>query len=70
MKKWEYHMFYHSLPHSSWSGTNVPSLWEENDWDELGENGWELVSCNNLFTSGTAFLFIFKRPLEKLKERE
>jgi hypothetical protein len=68
MKKWEYHMFSYSLPYSTWSGHHISGLWEENDWGELGENGWELVSCINLFTNGTTFLFIFKRPLEKLKE--
>ncbi len=55
-EQWEYHTI--RPPRGS---TKKESIDPENDLNELGEDGWELVSTIEYVGGGTKYL-VFKRP--------
>jgi len=77
--KWEYTMLYKHMTYHPIGGEIVPfDIWEEKDKNgkssynkinELGERGWEMVSCLAWGMKGDPdyILFIFKRPLKEKK---
>ena len=66
MQKWEY------LERTTWRKENEPGNWRDRvALDELGEDGWELVSAypvsngTNDWTAGATHevVYVFKRPI-------
>lgn len=60
--RWEY--YFHPRELGGW--TSVPRLGTEDDVNDLGRSGWELVTIfpvNVGYGQTTRAVFVFKRPL-------